>query len=46
LPGWDAYLVKPFLTKDLRSAIDAAIMRHPKVKAGNGASFAPVAGTA
>ncbi len=45
-PGWDAYLVKPFLTKDLRSAIDAAIMRHPKVKAGNGASFAPVAGTA
>jgi len=45
-PGWDAFLVKPFLTKDLRSAIDAAIMRHPKVKAGNGASFAPVAGTA
>ena len=45
-PGWDAYLVKPFLTKDLRSAIEAAIMRHPKVKAGNGASFAPVAGTA
>lgn len=46
LPGWDAYLVKPFLTKDLRSAIDAAIMRHPKVKAGNCASFAPVTGTA
>jgi PAS domain S-box-containing protein len=46
-PGWDAYLVKPFLTKDLRSAIDAAVMRHPKVKAANGAaSFAPVAGTA
>jgi signal transduction histidine kinase/CheY-like chemotaxis protein len=32
LPGWDGYLVKPFLTKDLRSAIDAAIVRHPRRK--------------
>jgi signal transduction histidine kinase/PAS domain-containing protein len=32
VPGWDGYLVKPFLTKDLRAAIDAAIMRHPRRK--------------
>ena len=32
MPGWDGYIVKPFLTKDLQSAIDAAIMRHPKMK--------------
>jgi PAS domain S-box-containing protein len=44
-PGWDAYLVKPFLTKDLQSAIDAAIMRHPKVKANKTMSFSPAAGT-
>jgi PAS domain S-box-containing protein len=45
-PGWDAYLVKPFLTKDLQSAIDAAVMRHPKVKANKTMSYSPVAGTA
>jgi PAS domain S-box-containing protein len=45
-PGWDAYLVKPFLTKDLQSAIDAAILRHPKVKASKTMSYSPVAGTA
>lgn len=32
VPGWDGYIVKPFLTKDLHAAIDAAIMRHPKIK--------------
>jgi PAS domain S-box-containing protein len=32
VPGWDGYLTKPFLTKDLRAAIDAAIMRHPRRK--------------
>ena len=32
-PGWDGYIVKPFLTKDLHAAIEAAIMRHPKMKA-------------
>ena len=31
--GWDGQLVKPFLVKDLQAAIDAAVMRHPKVKA-------------
>ena len=29
---WDGYLVKPFLTKDLRTTIDAAITRHPRRK--------------
>ncbi|MGA2396207.1 MAG: ATP-binding protein [Candidatus Lustribacter sp.] len=33
VPGWDGYIVKPFLTKDLHAAIEAAIMRHPKMKA-------------
>jgi signal transduction histidine kinase/CheY-like chemotaxis protein len=32
VPGWDGYLIKPFLTKDLRAAIEAAIMRHPRRK--------------
>jgi DNA-binding response OmpR family regulator len=32
-PGWDGYIVKPFLTKDLQAAIESAIMRHPKMKA-------------
>ena len=31
-PGWDGYLVKPFLTNDLRATIEAAIMRHPRRK--------------
>jgi PAS domain S-box-containing protein len=31
-PGWDAYLVKPFLIKDLRAAIDAALALHPRPK--------------
>jgi len=31
-PGWDAYIVKPFLSQDLRTAIDIAIIRHPKLK--------------
>ena len=34
-PGWDAALVKPFLTKDLQNAIDAAIVRHPKPAKGD-----------
>jgi DNA-binding response OmpR family regulator len=43
LPGWDGYIVKPFLTKDLQAAIDSAIMRHPKVKsADNSVSYSPV----
>ena len=42
-PGWDGYLVKPFLTKDLQAAIDAAIMRHPKVKANKTMASSPVA---
>jgi DNA-binding response OmpR family regulator len=32
VPGWDGYLTKPFLTKDLRAAIEASIMRHPRRK--------------
>jgi PAS domain S-box-containing protein len=28
--GWDGYLVKPFLMKDLNAAMAAAIARHPK----------------
>jgi DNA-binding response OmpR family regulator len=38
--GWDGYLVKPFLTKDLRAAIDAAIMRHPRRKLDTVLSYA------
>jgi PAS domain S-box-containing protein len=45
-PGWDAYLVKPFLTKDLQAAIDAALVRHPKVKASQTLAYSPVAGSA
>jgi CheY-like chemotaxis protein/two-component sensor histidine kinase len=45
-PGWDAYLVKPFLTKDLRAAIDAAIMRHPKPKHETVLSYEAPAGSA
>jgi PAS domain S-box-containing protein len=41
-PGWDAYLVKPFLTKDLQSAIDVAILRHPKPKTETPASYSEV----
>jgi PAS domain S-box-containing protein len=41
-PGWDAYIVKPFLTKDLQAAIDAAIMRHPKVKAEPSVAYSEV----
>jgi PAS domain S-box-containing protein len=40
VPGWDAYLTKPFLTKDLRAAIDAAIMRHPRRKPDAMVSYA------
>jgi PAS domain S-box-containing protein len=43
-PGWDGYLVKPFLTKDLHAAIDAAIMRHPKMKPDTNKALSPVAG--
>jgi signal transduction histidine kinase/CheY-like chemotaxis protein/PAS domain-containing protein len=32
VPGWDGYLTKPFLTKDLRAALDVAIARHPRRK--------------
>lgn len=39
VPGWDGYIVKPFLTKDLHAAIDAAIMRHPKIKANAEPAF-------
>ena len=41
-PGWDGYIVKPFLTKDLQAAIDAAIMRHPKVKAEPSVAYSEV----
>jgi signal transduction histidine kinase/PAS domain-containing protein len=44
VPGWDGYLVKPFLTKDLRAAIEAAIMRHPRKKPEAVLSFAKGAG--
>lgn len=40
-PGWDGYIVKPFLTKDLQSAIDAAIMRHPKLKPEKQVAYSP-----
>jgi PAS domain S-box-containing protein len=40
VPGWDGYLVKPFLTKDLRAAIDAAIKRHPRRKPESVLSYA------
>jgi PAS domain S-box-containing protein len=40
--GWDGYIVKPFLTKDLQAAIDAAIMRHPKVKAEPSVAYSEV----
>jgi PAS domain S-box-containing protein len=39
-PGWDGYLVKPFLTKDLRGVIDAAIKRHPRRKPDSVLSYA------
>jgi PAS domain S-box-containing protein len=45
-PGWDGYLVKPFLSKDLQAAIDGAIERHPKVKTKGAMSFSPVGGSA
>jgi signal transduction histidine kinase len=42
-PGWDGYIVKPFLTKDLQAAIESAIMRHPKkAKAETPATYSPV----
>ena len=41
-PGWDGYIVKPFLTKDLHAAIDAAIMRHPKLKAEPSVAYSEV----
>jgi DNA-binding response OmpR family regulator len=41
-PGWDGYIVKPFLTKDLQAAIDAAIMRHPKIRSDKRPSYSPV----
>jgi PAS domain S-box-containing protein len=41
-PGWDGYIVKPFLTKDLQAAIDAAIMRHPKMKAEPSVAYSEV----
>jgi two-component system sensor histidine kinase VicK len=41
-PGWDGYIVKPFLTKDLQAAIDAAIMRHPKIRSDKKPSYSPV----
>jgi two-component system, OmpR family, sensor histidine kinase VicK len=41
-PGWDGYIVKPFLTKDLHAAIDAAIMRHPKMKAEPSVAYSEV----
>ena len=41
-PGWDGYIVKPFLTKDLQAAIDSAIMRHPKVKAEPSVAYSEV----
>jgi PAS domain S-box-containing protein len=40
-PGWDGYIVKPFLTKDLQAAIDAAIMRHPKMKPEKQVAYSP-----
>ena len=45
-PGWDAYLVKSFLMKDLQSAIDAAIMRHPKARRESVVSYSELAGSA
>ena len=41
-PGWDGYIVKPFLTKDLHAAIEAAIMRHPKHKAEPSVAYSEV----
>ena len=41
-PGWDGYIVKPFLTKDLQAAIDAAIMRHPRSKTETPATYSQV----
>ncbi len=41
-PGWDAYIVKPFLTKDLHAAIESAIMRHPKMKAEPSVAYSEV----
>ena len=41
LPGWDGYIVKPFLTKDLQAAIEAAIMRHPKLKPEKQVAYSP-----
>jgi PAS domain S-box-containing protein len=40
-PGWDGYLVKPFLTKDLRATIEASIMRHPRRTPEAVLSFSP-----
>jgi signal transduction histidine kinase/CheY-like chemotaxis protein len=37
--GWDGHLTKPFLTKDLRATIDAAIARHPRRKPATQLSF-------
>jgi CheY-like chemotaxis protein len=44
VPGWDGYLVKPFLTKDLRATIEASIRRHPRRKPDAVLSFAPAPG--
>jgi CheY-like chemotaxis protein/anti-sigma regulatory factor (Ser/Thr protein kinase) len=41
-PGWDGYLAKPFLTKDLRATIEASIMRHPRRKPEAILSYSPV----
>jgi PAS domain S-box-containing protein len=40
-PGWDGALVKPFLTKDLHAAIEAAIRQHPRRKTSAVLSYAP-----
>jgi CheY-like chemotaxis protein len=41
-PGWDGYIVKPFLTKDLQAAIETALMRHPKAKTETPATYTQV----